>query len=225
MSFILRANFFLYLCESTWAVTCQNCLPNRGFSLWQFCRFSRLILYTYFDFFSDIKRVQYWTGFIQLFSILRFIILWMAKELSQLLSFPINPNLLICRTFAGLGIRSSVFWANCSFFAKKWANKRFAQKNEQVSDFLNKNEQFAHLSWATWANPSFVMSDLSHSLTVPHLSWATWAIRSQSLNCLERSEPIPYSRSFDLSEMRKWAMSEFPALAFLLYSTVVVKKL
>ena len=33
----------------------------------------------------------------------------------------------ICR--AGiLGIRSSVFWANCSFFAKKWANKRFAQK-------------------------------------------------------------------------------------------------
>ena len=155
MSFILRANFFLYLCESTWTVTSQNCLPNRGFSLWQFCRFSRLILYTYFDFFSDIKRVQYWTGFIQLFSILRFIKLWMAKELSQLLSSPINPNLLICRTFAGLGIRSSVFWANCSFFAKKWANEWFAQSNERFAHSLIFGE--GPEQWAICSHCSFLV--------------------------------------------------------------------
>ena len=49
------------------------------------------------------------------------------------------------------------------------------------------------------------MSDLSELLTVAHLSWATWAIRSQLLRCLERSERIPHSCSFDLSEMSEWA--------------------
>ena len=51
MSFILLeptgrvwwAIFFLYLCESTLTVTSQNCLPICGFSLRQFCGFSRLI--------------------------------------------------------------------------------------------------------------------------------------------------------------------------------------
>ena len=69
----------------------------------------------------------------------------------------------------GLGIRSSVFWANRWFY-------------------------------------SFVMSNLSDSLTVTLLIWATWAIRSQLLNCFEQSERIAHSCSFDLS---KWAMSEW----------------
>ena len=47
----------------------------------------------------------------------------------------------------GLGIRSLVFWAKSSFFAKKWANEQFAQK---TSDSL------IH---------SFFMSDLSDLLT------------------------------------------------------------
>ena len=58
----------------------------------------------------------------------------------------------------GLGIRSSVFWANRSFFAQKWAIA------------------IAHFLWATWANfwwvtwaicshHSFLVSDLSYSLT------------------------------------------------------------
>ena len=72
---------------------------------------------------------------------------------------------------------------------------------------------FSHLSWETWANRSrwlichelpepfthggsFVLSDLSHLLTVTHLSWAIWANRSQSLICFEWNEQ----------------MSEFPAL-------------
>ena len=56
---------------------------------------------------------------------------------------------------------------------------------------------------------SFLVSDLSDSLTVAHLSWATWAICSQSLICLQRSEQIAHSLSFDLSEMSKEAMSEW----------------
>ena len=59
--------------------------------------------------------------------------------------------------FAGLGICSSVFWANCSFFAKKWANELFAQKNERFAHWLIFGEwpelfaYIAHFWWATWA--------------------------------------------------------------------------
>ena len=205
---------------------------------------------------------------------------------------------------AGLGIHSSVFWANHLCFAKKWANERFAQNDKQfthslifgeqpkqfahgrsflVSDlseslkvahfwwvtwtirshrsfllsdlndpltsltknegmsksliFLNKktyikhnkildflakcfwaNRSFTHLSWVTWANcswslicherhegfahsRSFVLSNLSDSLTVAHLSWVIWANHSQPLIWFERNEWLS-----------KWAMSEFPAL-------------
>ena len=51
---------------------------------------------------------------------------------------------------------------------------------------------------------SFVLSDLSDSLTVAHFLWATWAICSRSLICRERSDQIAHSRSFDLNK--------FPAL-------------
>ena len=65
------------------------------------------------------------------------------------------------RFFSGLGICSSVFWANCSFFAQNWANERFAQKNEQFTHSLTfgeRPEQIAH-------GHSFLVSDLSDSLT------------------------------------------------------------
>ena len=61
---------------------------------------------------------------------------------------------------AGLGIRSSVFWANCSFFAKKWANEQFAQKNEQFAHSLHfgeRPERFTH-------GRSFLVSNLTDSL-------------------------------------------------------------
>ena len=73
-----------------------------------------------------------------------------------------------------LGLRSSVFWANRSFFAQKWANEWFAQKNERFTHSLifgERPERFAH-------NCSFPLSDLSESLMVAHFWWATWAIRS-----------------------------------------------
>ena len=68
-----------------------------------------------------------------------------------------------------------------------------------------------HLSWATWANRSrllichewpqqfahglsFVLSDLSDSLTAAHLSWAIWANRSQSLILFEQNERMSEER-------------------------------
>ena len=86
------------------------------------------------------------------------------------------------------------FWVNRSFFCVK----------ERMSDSLKKT-----------SNPlicSFIMSDLSESLTTALLTWATWAIRSQSLFYPEQSEQIAHSRSFDLSGLSKWAneqMSEW----------------
>ena len=60
-----------------------------------------------------------------------------------------------------MGIRSSVFWANHSFFEKKWANERFVQKNEWFAHLLifgERPERIAH-------GLSFVVCDLSDLLT------------------------------------------------------------
>ena len=76
--------------------------------------------------------------------------------------------------YAALGICSTVFWANNSFFAKKLANEQFTQKTSDllihsffVSD-LSDLLMVAHFWWATWAicsHRSFLVSDLSDSLT------------------------------------------------------------
>ena len=70
-----------------------------------------------------------------------------------------------------------------------------------MSDLLIYHKQLEQIAHGR----SFVMSNLSDSLTVAILTWATWAIRSQSLICPERSEQITHSRSFDLSDLSKWA--------------------
>ena len=56
--------------------------------------------------------------------------------------------------------------------SKKWAIRSFL-----VSD-LSDSLTIAHYLWATWANRSLPLSDLSESLMVAHFWWATWAIRS-----------------------------------------------
>ena len=71
------------------------------------------------------------------------------------------PSSQIRANLAGLGICSSVFWANRLFFAKKWADERFAYKNEQLAHlliFCERPEGFAH-------GRSFLVSNLSNSLT------------------------------------------------------------
>ena len=71
------------------------------------------------------------------------------------------------------------FQSELSVFSKKWANVRFAQKNTQFANsliFVEQPERFAH-------GCSFLVSNLSESLTVAHFWWATWAVRSNcSLN-------------------------------------------
>ena len=83
----------------------------------------------------------------------------------------------------GLGIRSSVFWANHSFFAKKWANERIAQK---TSDLLI---------------PSFLVGNLRDSLMVANFGCAPWVNRSWSLNFGEWPERIAHGRSFLVSDL------------------------
>ena len=101
------------------------------------------------------------------------------------------------------------------------------------------NGSLAHFFWATWANCSFLVSEMSDFLTlliwfdwneqfthIAHFLWATWANCSQSLISSERPERFTHSRSFVLSDLSesltvahliwaKWVnerMSEFPAL-------------
>ena len=83
----------------------------------------------------------------------------------------------ICVSESGLGIRSSVFPANRSFFVQKLENERFTH----LLIFGERPKRFAH-------DRSFPLSDLSKSHMVAHFWWATWAICSH--------------RSYDLSEMR-----------------------
>ena len=72
------------------------------------------------------------------------------------------------------------FWSNCSFAHFLWAT--WANRSWSLI-CLERPERFAH-------SHSFVLSNLSESLTVVHLIWAKWANE----------------------QMSEWAMSKFPAL-------------
>ena len=94
-------------------------------------------------------------------------------------------------------------------------------KKNNILDFFSQHFLSKSLISSEWhermANGhSFVLSDLSDSLTVAHF---LWAIFSRSLICLERSELIANSCSFDLSEMsewmnEQWANERIPSPAF-----------
>ena len=82
---------------------------------------------------------------------------------------------------------------------REGANRSFFKIKKPIWNIL-KNKI---LTKSFWANCSFIMSDLSESLTVAHLSWAPWAICSRSLFWYEQPERFAHSRSFvlrDLSE-------------------------
>ena len=85
-------------------------------------------------------------------------------------------RILYCTVFSELGIRSWIFWANCSFFANIWANEWLAQKTSN----LLKNERFAHFWWATWAIHSWsLIGFLSKSLAFLQ-KMSEWAICSKN---------------------------------------------
>ena len=118
---------------------------------------------------------------------------------------------------------------------KKWGNEQIAHflQKKRILNILNNNvlDVFSQKFLRESLIRSFIMSNLSESLTVAHLSWVTWAICSRWLIFLERAERFAHSRSFVLSNLSesltvahliwaKWAneqmsdewMSEFPAL-------------
>ena len=106
------------------------------------------------------------------------------KKTSDFLIFGERPE-----RFAHIGHFWWRTWAIRSHRSPKmreWANRSFFNKKNNVKHTKKKILDF----WATnfWANRSFIMTNLSESLTVAQLSWATWAIRSWSLICLERPE-------------------------------------
>ena len=77
---------------------------------------------------------------------------------------------------AGLGIRSSVFWANRLIF--------FLPKNEQIMS-----------EWAIHLNKRAICS-------FAYFRWPTWAIRSWSLIFGEQPERISHGCSFLMSDLR-----------------------
>ena len=131
-------------------------------------------------------------------------------------------------------IKKEGMWANRSVLNKN--RTKSIQKNiildtffsdsivfcEQKSEWAIRSEKTSNLriyherpEWTAHSR-SFVMSDLSDSLTVVLLTWATWVIHSQSLIYPEQSERIAHSCSFDLSDLSEWA-NEFPTLHFQTY--------
>ena len=90
-------------------------------------------------------------------------------------------------------------------------NFRFKKIERIACLFVSKraNEGFAKKNPSALLIRSFIISDLSESLTVALFSWATRVICSQSLICPEKSERIAHSRSFDLSDEQ---ISKFPTL-------------
>ena len=127
---------------------------------------------------------------------------------------------------SGLGIRSSVFWANCSFFAKKM-NEWATWGNRSCSlIFSERPERFAHIAHFWWATRA-IRSHCSPKMR----EWANCSILKPTLFeqllicsfiiCLEGPERFAHSRSFVmsdlsvsltvahliLSEMSKWGMS------------------
>ena len=121
-------------------------------------------------------------------------------------------------------------WAICSFAHFGEQPERFAHDrsflvsnpsdsltlltkkgNERIAHFLNKKKRYKNNLLDFFSRNvlseslicSFIMSELSESLTVADLSWATWVICSRSLICLEQPERFAHGRLFVLSDLNE----------------------
>ena len=126
-----------------------------------------------------------------------------------------------------VGERPELFADIAHFWWATWeiCSHRSIQKREggNLSVFLNLPKK------RTINACSFIISDLSESLTVEHLSWATWAICSPLLNAhlawaiwANRSQWLIWSERSE--KMREWAMSKFPTLKTNFLSVVILYK-
>ena len=117
--------------------------------------------------------------------------------------------------------KNKSFGANRSFAQSSWAtwaNRSFAQSSWVT--WANRSRLLICMSdlrdLLTVAQCSFVLSDMNNSLTVAHLSWASWANPSQSLIWFERNErwakeqiPSPELQYIDVSRKHNFRISNF----------------
>ena len=112
--------------------------------------------------------------------------LWMLRitgQSNEISNFPFShqsdqPGQPMYLNISGLGIRSSVFWANRLFLPKNERMSNLLKITSNSLIFGERLEWFAH-------GRSFLVSDLSESLIfgeqpeqIAHFWWATWAICS-----------------------------------------------
>ena len=126
---------------------------------------------------------------------------WANEQFVQKVSDSLICSFLVSNLCDLLTSPHSFFFFNCKktykntiLFEFFWAKARFCEQKSECAIHSKKQDirSFAHLSWVTWANcshllicherperfahsRSFVLSNLSESLTFAHLSWAIWA--------------------------------------------------
>ena len=130
---------------------------------------------------TQIYTLYYTTVFVFLplntfkMGVIKTTIWFIYKSLKGAIEFLSHVFCTIFLNILGLGIRSSVIQANCSFL---WAKDQFARIKEQITPI-------ALLSWATGANHSrtlFCKERLSRRATGAIRSWA-WKGEKQRKNC------------------------------------------
>ena len=108
-------------------------------------------------------------------------------------SFFWHKAFILPKLFCKSTVRSKQGWQLAHWFSEQIAH--FLSINELMSDSLKKMSNLLK-KMSDWLIRSFLVSDLSDSLL--------WSLISS-----ERPERIAHGRSFDLSKMSKWAMSEW----------------
>ena len=81
------------------------------------------------------------------------------------------------------------------FFARKWANERFAPEmsDSLIRSFLVRDLSdsltIAHFLWAMWANCSWLLIFGERPERFGHIAQSKWVIVSESLTSLTKNEP------------------------------------
>ena len=107
---------------------------------------------------------------------------------------------------------------SCEQFAQvahdKRANEQIACFFERIAHSLIYHERLEKIAHGR----SFVLSNLSDSLTVTHLSWAILGNRSQSLIWFEQNERMSEFPALQkTSDLLRKLMSKFPTLQWILF--------
>ena len=121
------------------------------------------------------------------------------ERIAQFRSFPLISSFWVSDVCESLiSLKSNERCERMAHFAhQKWATMsdslRSLRGNERMSDSLKKMSDSLIRS--------FLVSDLSQSLTIAHFLWATWANCSWSLIFGQRNERLPQIAHFKLSDL------------------------